>query len=743
MSRLCAYALLLVSLASTVTADEAAFAKALADAGTRDFTSSCDDTSSHPESVVCRAVSNDASAKAAIATIARALSVSPDTASVIGTALLPRLMAADEQALAAPIYESSRAMLEAALQHESNQTPILIAMAQLNKFGDASRYTALLPLIRKQADAASAAVDVAVAFEDAETSQIFLLDAFSRYPDDADLIDAIGSRSYNDYVDAVFGPVVLTTRGAELRKRQHPLATNFLAERATWQLTALSNLGLADEMVAVFNALPDDAQQQISREADRYNDIRLDVAAATIVSGTPELAHGFAAALKQKAAPDHDHEAAFRKLLSAALSEEKEELFDLIIALVSNDSMPVRGVRARLFASMLEQQGYPALAAEILRDAKSFRTVYSIPDAYAPHVQDVIARASALDIPEPAQTSAANARLTAARLVPFTERPLPKPTASSEATIIDCSDAAKVAASTNLPPYIRPIRMERNGNDLVAITISSAVDPAGEVALGGYWVVRSHDGGQTWSEYYTGLRQNLPYVISPASRLPLMDGDRLRIEVEVQELDTNSITFPPVALRLARTQKNLYLDIPWEELTRDSDGDSLTDLLEERIVTDPHDADTDGDAMPDADDGMPQVAYSSGGGLEAEVLGTVLEGFSLGGGRIVPGIADASDSSCAVGTSASGQSTLFLIGARSSFAPFTVEGRAIVLTQDELTAYTEKFGPIYPAQIRHFVIDHSGTRAIVELDQRWSGTTYLLTKTKDGWKSTMISMWIT
>lgn len=751
MQRLCAAALLLVLAAPAAFADDDAFAKALAAArADSSFDPYCDDVLRDPQNVVCRAT-RDHLAEAAVSEIAREYAVSRESAAAIGTAILA-LLAESGDTLPKNVYERELARLEAALKHEKKQTPILAAMAQLNMDGDPNRYTALLPRIHAQPEPTLAAIEVADAIGRTDPSLLVLADAHARAPEDAELIDAIGSWSYG-YVRAAFGPIALTARGAELPKRQRPISAATLASRASMQLESLADLGLADAVVAGFEALPADAQQLIIGTPASSRDVRLDFAAAAIVAGNPALARRLTANFSPPADGDRDRERGMRNLIAAALSEKKEGFFDIVIDLFSGLSTSTTGARGQLLASMLEQHAYPAFAAEILRDLKWARIADDkLPAPLAPRVDDLRARVDTIDAAENARIAllasdakpgaARSAQLAAPRLVPFTERPLPAASLASQATIIDCSDAAKVAASTNLPPFIHPIRMERNGDELAAVAITSAVDPAGEVALGGYWLLRSRDGGRTWSEYYTGLRENMPYVVVPASRLSLMDGDRLRIEVEVQELDTSSITFPPVALRLARTQKNLYLDLPWTELTRDSDGDGLTDLLEERIVTDPHDADTDGDAMTDAEDGLPQVAFAGGAGVEAEILATALDNFSLGGGRIVVGIAGAETASCQIGTSAISQGVLFLVGNRASFAPLTMDGRAVVLTNDELTAYTKKFGPIYPAQIRHFVIEHGGTRAILELNQSWAGTTYLLTKTKDGWTKRVVTSWI-
>src|SRR4030095_8395640 len=58
-------------------------------------------------------------------------------------------------------------------------------------------------------------------------------------------------------------------------------------------------------------------------------------------------------------------------------------------------------------------------------------------------------------------------------------------------------------------------------------------------------------------------------------------------------------------------------DVAWADLARDTDGDGLTDLLEERIVTDPNAADTDGDGILDGRDPLPQVALTPGDALHA------------------------------------------------------------------------------------------------------------------------------
>lgn len=66
------------------------------------------------------------------------------------------------------------------------------------------------------------------------------------------------------------------------------------------------------------------------------------------------------------------------------------------------------------------------------------------------------------------------------------------------------------------------------------------------------------------------------------------------------------------------------LEIPFAAIDRDSDGDGLTDLAEERLITDPQSADTDGDGLPDGSDSLPQVPWTAVLDDRARALAAVL-----------------------------------------------------------------------------------------------------------------------
>jgi hypothetical protein len=473
-----------------------------------------------------------------------------------------------------------------------------------------------------------------------------------------------------------------------------------LLAQSAEQITDLAIQGRAREVVAAYERAPQAVEQD--------EDVRYDVAAAAVLAGKPDLARKLAASARKDEFPPQPW-----SVIEHALANDNRDPFDAAIDAFRGFGAQY-GVRGQLLAKVLERSGYRDLAAEIL------------------------------ERPAAAPTNTAFQRLIARpRIVPFAQRKLPKTIRRSNRTVIDCTDPARVAAAYGLPSHVHPIRMERDGHHVVAISISSAVDPLGELALGAYWILRSTDGGKTWRELYTGLREHMPYVVQQSSRLPLLAGDRLQIEVEVAELDPDSITFPPVALETKRVEKGLYLDFTWADLERDSDDDGLTDLLEERLVMDPFDADTDGDAIADGEDSLPQVAWSNEVTLRTEFLAEGLRGFELGGGRAVVGLAAAAPpaNACEVLTSRTGERVMFLIADRAMFRPLRLDARVIVLTESEADAYADKFGPTFPARLRRFVIDRTGTRALINLDESWSGRTLLLKRTETGWQRETIAFW--
>ena len=361
------------------------------------------------------------------------------------------------------------------------------------------------------------------------------------------------------------------------------------------------------------------------------------------------------------------------------------------------------GVWAMALIDIAECGGYHAFADRLREhlanvDPLALLAMRYLPASLAARVREALGPPRVQPVADPTP-------LDAARIVPFTEHPMPARLA----------EHAGNSLSMSLSRGLTSVRLERNGEEIIGVATGDSLDPTGELGIGAYWIVHSANGGRTWdAPLYTGLRENMPYVVVPASRLPLTTAAGLQIEVQLRELDLASITFPPVGLQMKREANDLYLEFEWATLRRDSDGDGLTDLVEERLATDPHNRDTDGDGVPDARDSMPQVARSAARTAESEVLDKVL-----------------------------GRRTMFIIGDRAWFAPARGAGRVIVLTAAEHEAYERKFGPSYFVTITFLLVRRDGRKAVIFIDETWAGQSYELTKTKNGWAVKELGGWVT
>jgi hypothetical protein len=302
-----------------------------------------------------------------------------------------------------------------------------------------------------------------------------------------------------------------------------------------------------------------------------------------------------------------------------------------------------------------------------------------------------------------------------------------------------------------LPEGFTLVRAEQSGARIAALCQSSAVDPAGEVTGGGYWLLLSRDGRAFGEPLYLGFQSMQPYVLMEQARVPLLAGETLHVEVQVRELDPQSITFPPVGLRSRRSADDLYIEIPLAVLERDSDHDGLTDLLESRIATNPAVPDTDGDGIYDGADDLPQVpargAPNPLAGLVAEVL-RQLAGFDAA--AIIEPLREKSDAPGAVEAIFSGRrrgaattAFTFIEGDPAVFSGVQLGGRqALVLDAAQVEDLNARFGPTFPLEFPTLIVDDKGERAVVTWSAGWTGGTLRFTRKNGKWEKEVVSQWI-
>jgi hypothetical protein len=216
-----------------------------------------------------------------------------------------------------------------------------------------------------------------------------------------------------------------------------------------------------------------------------------------------------------------------------------------------------------------------------------------------------------------------------------------------------------------------------------------------------------------------------------------------RSKTRVLPLDERSITFPPVDLRTSPATKGLMLTSTLEALSRDSDGDGLTDVVEGRLMLDPNNPDSDGDGVPDGHDMVPNIPNTKAPSRDSELLSELL--FRLATARppgIEPGVVeDGGAPSLMLKTPESAVDVLYLqmsepIGTERGFSV-----RLIILTPEEVDLARKRFGAFYPIELDVF-FDQRHDEALIQWSESWRGGT-IRARWKNGWELKDLSWWVT
>ncbi len=556
---------------------------------------------------------------------------------------------------------------------------------------------------------------------------------------------------------------------------------------ASW-LSDLLEQGLTRQALAAYQGLPPDLRARLDRgevkDPENLSDLRIGLAVTAFLEGDWETAGRLASLASQAPAQPSDKTTSTEKdasvqlrLLGRMLTPVSDDPFALFVDALDREG-PFGGLGTNtgelLLARLAEREGYPALTAYLLEgvayglspnNLEPFEPARGVPPRVRANAAALAAERDALSRGYSQEARAAEytartgdgadpAAATIARLLrmplpaAFEEHPLP-----ADVPLLDLSDEAAekqlaaAAKGLSLPTGVCLARVEREGSRVAALISSQGYDPTGEVSSGAYWVLLSADGGATWSEpLYTGLRINQPYVVRPVSALPLFAGDHLHVEVEIRELDPAKIYFPPVGLAPKRTARGLYLDIPLEALTRDSDGDGLTDLAEARLLTDPAAPDTDGDGIPDGADPLPTVRESAAEDHSpaALAIAAFVEEIKGAGGRAFIEGVGAPLLCCSAKNKAQGpEKVLFFTGDRALFSALHPSLRIVVLTHDEQKEAERRFGPFYPTDIQLFLLDRTGRHAFLIWSAGWQGGAVRVDEKNGAWKATEVGGWFT
>lgn len=127
----------------------------------------------------------------------------------------------------------------------------------------------------------------------------------------------------------------------------------------------------------------------------------------------------------------------------------------------------------------------------------------------------------------------------------------------------------------------------------------------------GYWIALSNDNGKNWKQYYSGLTVNKNYYFKSNSKIPLWkNSTTLQIEAAKVKIISERI-LPSKPEEYGVLRDSLAIQFDFSKIVLDSDNDGLTNIVEERMLLNPNNPDTDDDGIIDSKDKNPRFKSNS------------------------------------------------------------------------------------------------------------------------------------
>ncbi|MDQ6892999.1 MAG: thrombospondin type 3 repeat-containing protein [Acidobacteriota bacterium] len=540
------------------------------------------------------------------------------------------------------------------------------------------------------------------------------------------------------------------------------------------RLDALLRMGLAEQAVSAFESLPSaaragvlDGQQDSARfpsagipESIRLQDVRLDLAAAHFLKGDKTRAATLRDSwLRNPHCRGSGPETcgAQSAVLGELLAPSGASTFDAVAAALKHDAQ-YPALWGRVLAVLCQRGDLRAAEARFLRTAaeslrlerrgdERFSCIVSWnSEAKARLDRAIEVLAAALESDAARNTGVSRlAWKVVLRSIPgleppaFQDRPLPPGLEPIELSEKESYERLKEQRAIHrIPDEWNLRRVESVGDMRYAIVNRREGAPEG-----GLWVARSR-AGAPWSEpLYLGIRNSNPYSVRTASSLPLVSDDGTRLQIEVDAWERRE---PPsqIVRKAPIRRSGLYLEIPFSSIEKDTDGDGLTDLLEAALGLDPLNSDTDGDGIGDAEDPIPNLAWTPRPSQESLAVAAVIEkwmGWNSASRVNAWGIVGRRRREPEPDDPLPAPDVLYrrvhvVVGDPALFSPLAPSVRLIVVPESEAKRGEPPFLP-GAFRINWVLMNPEGTKAFVDWSAGWQWGTFEVEKKGDRWAATL------
>lgn len=261
----------------------------------------------------------------------------------------------------------------------------------------------------------------------------------------------------------------------------------------------------------------------------------------------------------------------------------------------------------------------------------------------------------------------------------------------------------------------------------------------------GYWIALSNNSGKTWDNYYTGLTENNYYFFKRNSTIPLWK-DSATIQIEGAIVRQKSPVMHPIPAEIEVIEDGIAVQINLEGILKDSDNDGLTDVSEQKMLLNPYNSDTDGDGITDFFDRNPR--FKSRKSSKTLIYETLLDGF-YPNKRGVMEIDTVNPDPIRKKRKDQMLFDFETVNLLVTDDPIIQQlnpklKTVIILTSEEYSKYQKKYPShfIKCSYTPMFKCDNFDDTFLIETSELTGGATYLIQKTKKGWKISELSSWI-